>query len=340
MDLKGFKTNKNCLKMNVLFSLLIFSNILLITGLFNHYSGTCLNITHFELFTDVTAAIATLIMLGFVTLKLPKIREFGDSSIYGTMYLIMICVIGLMTSYFGSKIDIATFFGSYLEMFNMLCAVLIFILVATVLMPFKRVLRGEYTRRNLFLCLIIFMILGVLASNWYVSIDGAPANVRCLVVMISGLIGGPFVAIPVAIISGAYRFTLGGTTALPCAISTVLSGIIGSLVFIWHDRKFPSTITAIVLMFLFTGFEMLIVILLTPDYVSFAYVKNIYPVMLFSSVVGMILFSIVIKEEREMTDSAEANGEIGIEDLKREINVQDKTIEELKNEIDDLKRRL
>ena len=85
--------------------------------------------------------------------------------------------------------------------------------------------------------LFIFTILGLVASRWCVNINNILANVRCLVVMISGLFGDPFVGIPVGIISGAYRFTLGGVTAIPCAISTVISGVIGSLIFIWNNKN-------------------------------------------------------------------------------------------------------
>ena len=42
-----------------------------------------------------------------------------------------------MTSYFDEKIDASVFFGPYLEMFKILCAVLIFILLATNLKAFK-----------------------------------------------------------------------------------------------------------------------------------------------------------------------------------------------------------
>lgn len=338
MNLKKLKTNNNYLRMNILFLLLIISNIVLFIGLINHYSSIGVNVIHFKLFSDVTAAIATLIILGFVTLKLPKIIEFGDSSIYGSMYLIMICVIGLMTSYFGNKINISALFGPYLEMFNMLCAILIFILIASLLKSFKGILHEEYTKKNLIVCLIIFAVLGIVASKWSITVDNSPANVRCLVVMISGLIGGPFVGIPVAIISGLYRFTLGGTTALPCTISTVLSGVVGSLVFIWHDKKFPKTFTAIILMFLFTGFEMLLAVMLTPADISFPYVKNIYPIMLFSSVVGMTLVSILIMEEKQKTELTLSEEEREIEELKSKIKRHDEKIEELKNEIQKLKR--
>ena len=43
--------------------------------------------------------------------------------------------------------------------------------------------------------------------------DASLANTRVLTIGVSGLIGGPFVAIAVAIISGLYRVYIGGADA-------------------------------------------------------------------------------------------------------------------------------
>ena len=317
--------NKNYLKMNMLFLLLIISNIILLIGLINYYSTIGINI-NFDFFNDLSAVIATIILLGFISAKLPKLKDLGDSPLYGMAYLIIICVIGLMTSYFTGKINTPELFGPYLNMFKMLCAVLIFVLIATNLKSFKAVLHGEYDRKNLIVCFVIFTILGLVASRWVVTINDTPANVRCLIVMISGLFGGPYLGIPVGIISGAYRFTLGGTTALPCAISTVISGVVGSLIFIWNDKKFPRTIAAITLMFLFTGFEMLMIVILTPEGISFPYLRNIYPIM---------VFAIVVREKRQNSASSISYEERKINELRNEY---DEVIEDLRKEIQELKK--
>ena len=168
--------------------------------------------------------------------------------------------------------------------------------------------------------------------------DGLPTNVRCMVVLISGLFGGPLVGIPVGIISGAYRYTLGGTTAIPCAISTVISGIVGSLIFIWNDKKLPRTLESLILAFLFTGFEMFVIVMLTPPDISFPFVRNIYPLMLFGFVTGMLLFKIVTREANEKMNNQPNYEEQKIKELKNELEEHDEIIEELKNEIEKLKK--
>ena len=336
MTEKKFKIS-NFWKMNILYSLLIISNIVLFIGLISHFSKFGIGIS-LETFQDIAAAVATMCILGYISGIVPKIKNRGNHPLYGISYILIMCVIGLMTSYFGSKIDAATYFGPYLEMFGILCGVLIFLILATKLKSFKEILLGNFTKKNQLKCLIIFAAVGLFASYAHVTVNGTPANIRCLIVMISGLFGGPIVGIPVGLISGAYRFTLGGATALPCAISTVLSGVIGSLIFIWNDKKFPKTLHAVVLMFLFTGFDMLIVVALTPSDISFPFIQHIYPLMLFASVAGMLLFSIVIKELREHINPQPSMEEEKIDALENKLKEYGEEIEDLKNEIKDLKK--
>lgn len=190
---------------------------MLFIGLFDYYSKVGIHTINFKTFENIAAIIAAISILGNVSIRLPRIRNMGDSSLYGISYFLIMCVIGLMTSYFNGSVHTATFFGLYLDMFKILCGVLIFVLLATNLKSFKEILNGEYTRKNQLICLIIFVIVSLFASYAHIDSDGTPANIRCLVVIISCLFGGPFVGIPIGIISGAYRFTLGGVTAIPCA---------------------------------------------------------------------------------------------------------------------------
>jgi two-component system LytT family sensor kinase len=334
-----FNANGNYLKMNILFLLLIISNVVLLAGLIYYYSraGIGFRIETYEYFSSV---IPTIIILGFITSKLANLRE-REGSLYEMAYLVIITILGLMTSYFSAKSNTEVIFGSYLEMFRMLCVILIFVLIALKLKPFRQIMHGDYSRRNLLVCFIIFAVFGISASIFYIDVNGTPANVRCMVVMLSGMFGGPFVGIPVGIVSGAYRFTLGGATALPCAISTVISGIVGSLIFWWSGRKYPRPIAAVAAMFFFTGFEMLVVIMMTPPEISFPFITGIYPIMLFSSVIGVILFSIVVQDRLAQGDSTDEDvveqlgDEIsrsgGIQDLKDEITW-------LKSEINKLKK--
>ena len=330
-------SNKNQLKIKLLYLLLLILNIILFIGLINYlpkFGTTSFNLDRFE---EYSAIIAAMVTLGYISTKVPKIQNLGESSVFGLVYFPLICLIGMMTSYFTAKFNIALFFEPYLEMFKVLCAVLIFVLLATNLNSFIEMIHGKHTRKNQMVCLVVFILIGLFASTVNIRVDDAPANIRCLIVMISGLFGGPIVGIPVGIISAAYRFTLGGPTALPCAISTVISGIIGSLIFIWNDKKFPNIPQSVLLMFLFTGFEMLVIIIATPPTISFTFIEDIYPIMLFASTVGMFLFAVVIKETKTKTSMNITHEEQKIREFKEELeSYYDEKLEELKNEIDNI----
>ena len=346
-------TNRNYLKMNLLYLLLIISNVILFAGLIYYFHSIDGIVIKMEVIDNYLTVMATIIVLSFVSVRLPKLREKG-SSLYDISYLIIITALGAMISYFDGKVNKEMIFGPYLEMFKVLSVILIFMLLLAKLPSVREIVYGKRSKRNQLICLIIFAALGIFASRFHIYIDGAPANVRCMVVLVSGLFGGPVVGIPVGLISGAYRYTLGGVTALPCSITTVIAGIVGSLVFIWNDRKFPRTIAVIVLMFLFTGFEMLMVIVMSPHEISFPFIGKIYPVVLFASVVGVVLFTMLIREERakmhaenadvdEMIDRDEDESDAGdeISQLKMEIReLRDESarqIDELKDEIMRLK---
>lgn len=329
-------TNNNYLKMNIIYLLLIISNIALFIGLIYNYSKVGINI-ELKSFDYFSTIIPTIAILGYITLRLPQLRERG-SALYDVSYLIIITVVGIMTSYFDGKANTSALFGPYLEMFRVLCVILVFILLSTRLKTIQRMIMGDYSKKNLLICFILFTLLGLYASHFHIDIDGCPANIRCLVVMISGLFGGPFVGIPVGIITGVYRYTLGGVTALPCAISTVLSGLIGSLIFVWNNKKFPRPIAAIILMFLFTGFEMLLVVMATPPEISFDYIRNVYPIMLFASVIGIILFTLVIRDEKYRVKSPEEEDSL-IEEIEDGLEIHDE-IKDLKDEISYLKNEI
>ncbi|MEC3605618.1 sensor histidine kinase [Bacillus glycinifermentans] len=72
----------------------------------------------------------------------------------------------------------------------------------------------------------------ILNNDWIFAIDPSSsiANTRILGVEIGGLIGGPFVGTGVGILAGIHRFSLGGSTALSCAVSSLLAGVISGYI--------------------------------------------------------------------------------------------------------------
>ena len=283
-------------KLIILFSILFVLNILLFINLFAYIS--ILKELNFYAFHEVGTIIAAIIILGFISTRLPKLKESTDGSIYEIAYLIIIGILSITISYFNKSTNGESLWAPFLEMFRMLAVMLIFLFIATKSKSFRSLIEKKTSRRSQICLIIIFSILGILASYFTLDVFGAPANARGLIVMIAALAGGPVVGIPVGIIAGVWRFSLGGPTALACAVVTIIAGFVGSLIHKWMGGKFLSPFKAALLMFLFSGFDMFIITVLTPKQ-GVMIANALYAPMTFASVLGILLFTIFLDEKKE-----------------------------------------
>ena len=303
-------------KIFILFSILFIFNIFLFINLLAYMviiEQININIVH-----DLVTVISAIIILGFISTRLPKLKQSNDGSIYEIAYLIIMGLLSLTISYFNKSTNGESLWAPFLEMFRMLSVVLILTYIATQSKSFKALIKGDYSHKTIIFQIIICSILGILASYFTMDVNGVPANSRGLIVMISGLLGGPYIGIPVGIITGGWRFFMGGPTALACCVATIFAGIIGSLVNIWNGGKFLSSYKSALLMLLFSGFDMFIITVLTPKPQGVIIAQSLYAPMTFASVLGILLFCIFLSEKKE---------EIGINEKLKE------TIEENKIKI-------
>ena len=326
----------NNIKINAIFLVLLILNIILYAFLIRYYLTNYNFDISLRSLSNIATMISAIILFGFISTRLPQFRKFGDSSIYEVSYLLLFGMLSIVISYFNKSTNTETFFAPYLEMFKILSIMIIFTLIATKIKSFKDILNGKITRRNQLICLVIFTALGCIASKYHVYVGDTPANVRCLIIMIGGLFGGPVVGIPSAIISGGFRYIQGGVTAFPCAVTTVIAGIIGSLIYVWNGKKFINNVPAVLLMFLFTGFEMLMIVMLTPDYISFPFITDIYPLMLFASVIGMVLFLMIVREGR-IKKKEISYEELRFKEMENSLYELSEKVEELEDEIESLR---
>ena len=287
----------------ILFSILFIFNIAFFINVFAYM----VIIEHIDIaiLHDLLTVIAAIIILGFISTRLPRLKEVTDGSIYEIAYLIIMGLLSLTISYFNKSANGESLWAPFLEMFKMLSVILILTYIATKSKSFKAVVKGDSSPRTLFWQIVICAVLGILASYFNMDVNGVPANSRGLVVMISGLLGGPYVGIPVALISGLWRLTLGGPTAVACCVSTIMAGIVGSTVHILNGGKFLKSYKAALLMLLFSGFDMFLITVLTPRPEGLLIANSLYAPMTFASVLGIILFSIFLTEKKE-----EANEEL------------------------------
>lgn len=297
--LKNKLTNDK--KILILFTILLFFNIAFFINEFAYMiivKKVSISVAH-----DIVTIISAFIILGFISTRLTKLKQITDGSVYEIGYLIITGLLSLTITYFNKSTNGESLWAPFIEMFRMLSVVLIITYISTKSNSFKAILKGNQSRKVIIWQIIICSILGILASYFTMDVNGAPANSRGLIVMISSLLGGPYVGIPVGLISGVWRYSMGGPTALACSVTTIIAGIIGSLINRWNNGVFLRPYKAALLMLLYSGFDMWMISVLThhPDGLLIA--NALYAPMTFAAVLGMLLFTLFLGEKKEEINS-------------------------------------
>jgi len=121
---------------------------------------------------------------------------------------------------------------------NTTCNLLVFVALLSLLLYFvsksNRVVNfvTAETAKGVGVILVI-ITLGIaimLASSEAPVIAGAKVNVRDSIAVFAAIVGGPIAGVIVGLIGGLFRFSLGGWTALPCSLATILAGIIAAAI--------------------------------------------------------------------------------------------------------------
>ncbi|MCW4023410.1 MAG: hypothetical protein NWF01_00030 [Candidatus Bathyarchaeota archaeon] len=150
------------------------------------------------------------------------------------------------------------------------------------------------TQKGLIAKLVIGAVLGVLAIYGTLMgtklADGTIVNVRELAVMIAGVTGGPIGGLLAGLIGGIHRCTVGGATALPCTISTILIGVISGLVSTKLLGKMYLLKGAALGFVLESGAMALILLLVQPFDAALQIVSQIAVPMIAANTIGLVLW--------------------------------------------------
>jgi len=144
---------------------------------------------------------------------------------------------------------------------------------------------------------VISMSGGLESVTWshQLGLDEAVVNFRDMVVVTAGLALGPWTGVLVGGIAGLERYTLGGFTALPCSIMSLISGLIAGL-FQRQARAMVSSHRAAIIgaavIFLQMG---LILLLAKPFSAAYLLVQQTGIPMLITTAVGCYAFQQVIR---------------------------------------------
>ncbi len=192
------------------------------------------------------------------------------------------------------------------------------------------------TPRNGFLMVGIFGAMSILGNYSGVEILGAIANVRDLGPMIAGLLGGPIVGLATGLIGGAYRYSMGGFTAVPCSLATVLSGFFGGLVWMWK-RKLIGFLWATLFVFLVETFHMAFVLAIArPLSEALAVVQVVYFPMTIGNCIGMAVFAFIVDNVMGERNTAIQRDRLQQELMQKEIRIRELEIGRLKKYSSDL----
>lgn len=209
-------------------------------------------------------------------------------------------------------------------LFNLLKSMSVIVTFAYILSRIKSVvynLDGKFGKKQKIFLTIFFIALSITGNFLGVIIMDAYANIRGIGAFMAGMMGGPVVGIITGVVSGSYRYSLGGFTAFACAVGTTSTAIIGSLC---HKKYLSGKInfkTGFLYGIIALVIEMVYVVLLsTPHLKAFELVKIIGIPMIMSNSLGIALFISIIEKVKDDLQKIRA---IQSEKI---LNIADKTL--------------
>jgi phosphoserine phosphatase RsbU/P len=135
--------------------------------------------------------------------------------------------------------------------------------------------------------------------------SGAIANIRDLGPVVAGLVGGPVVGLGAGIIGGAHRYFLGGFTALPCTLATIIAGLLGGIIYTLRKGKFPPVWQVMVISGSMELLHMgLTLSIARPLSEAWSVVKSLTPQMVAANAIGSGIFAYIINNLIKEQDTA------------------------------------
>lgn len=160
---------------------------------------------------------------------------------------------------------------------------------------FQEILDKKFTTRNRLLAIITFGSISIFGTYSGLELYGAIVNVRDLAPMVAGLTGGPIIGTCAGLIGAVHRYSLGGSTAFPCSLATVLAGFFGGMVYVVCGRRFIGTAGAVAVAIIMEIIHLTLALLITSPY-SYAVVivRAVAVPVTLSNAFGMLIFALII----------------------------------------------
>ena len=166
------------------------------------------------------------------------------------MYLhAIVALVGSLSAFFvleAGEMSLGFIEHTMLILIEKTCVIVVVAYIVSRTSFFRGILQKKFTLKNQILMVIAFGAVSIFGTYSGINILGAIANVRDLAPMIAGLVGGPWIGLGVGLIGGVHRYFLGGFTAVPCALATILAGVFGGLIYVLNKGKFIGILGAVI----------------------------------------------------------------------------------------------
>jgi sigma-B regulation protein RsbU (phosphoserine phosphatase) len=160
---------------------------------------------------------------------------------------------------------------------------------------YAAVIEKKIERRHRISLIILFGFFSIFGTLSGIKIYAAIANIRDLGPAIGGLIAGPWVGLGAGLIGAFHRYSLGGPTAVACAVSTVIAGLAGGI-FNKIKQGQIRIVPAVLLMIAIEAFHMGLVLLISRPFAqALSLVKQIALPMIATNAAGMAVFSFMMQ---------------------------------------------
>ncbi|MBP2145146.1 sigma-B regulation protein RsbU (phosphoserine phosphatase) [Methanofollis sp. W23] len=186
----------------------------------------------------------------------------------------------------------------FIILFQMICVIIVAAYFITRTPTFTAALEHRLTPKGSVALVLFFGALSIYGTLSGVEVLGAPVNVRDLGPMVAGVFCGPLVGVGAGLIGGGFRLGMGGFTAVPCALSTVLAGLLGGVVYLLLRRADTPVPRVGAVVGFAVGMEALhmgLVLLACPPFEeAWALVRQVSVPMVLANAAGMFVFAFII----------------------------------------------
>jgi sigma-B regulation protein RsbU (phosphoserine phosphatase) len=205
------------------------------------------------------------------------------------------------------------------------CVIVAFAYVVTRAGFFTDILDKKFSPKNRTITILLFGALSIFGTYGGLELpSGAIANIRDLGPMLAGLVAGPLVGVGAGLIGGIHRYLLGGFVCVPCAVSTILAGLLGGAIYQLNKGKLITVWPAMFFAVFMELLHMALTLWLAKPFDrALAAVQEVVLPMIIANALGMAIFVYIIRnliaERRTATEKESLQRELARTEYEMEL---------------------